>query len=136
MPTTQDAYVGKSLFLSFFFFLVSLFTNNSNSYTVLFHPYSGLHTSCQHENSPSHDIVWLSDSCLKQQLLVILSTITFSCFVFSQCRINKVHFFFSISGIVAVYKEHVRMKRQSCTPGPVMLRPLFYLKVGCPLCKI
>lgn len=43
--------------------------------------YSGLHTSCQHENSPSHDIVRLSDSGFNQQLLVTvnLSAISLRC---------------------------------------------------------
>lgn len=58
-----------------------------------------------------------------------------SYFIVCQCLINEVQLFFSIPGIVAVSKEHARTKRQSCTPGPVMLRPLYYLKVGGPLSR-
>lgn len=54
---------------------------------------------------------------------------------FSSTGINKAHLLFSLQGIVAVYKGHARMKRQSCTPGLVMLRPLFYLKVGWPFSR-
>ena len=36
--------------------------------------HSGFHTSCQYGYSPSHAAVWLPDSCLYQQLLVILKS--------------------------------------------------------------